>query len=386
EARGFQTVAQALNEQPSFGVPGASPEGFNQSSFGAGQSFVDFLGLGSQRTLTLVNGRRFVSSNTSSIFGPTGEGGSQVDLNIIPTKLVDRIETVAAIGAPIYGSDAIAGTINVILKRDYQGFDIDAQDGFSTHGDAPDRRIRLLAGHNFADGRGNITLAGEYDKSKGLLYTDRAVTASDDRYCDNLDNRRTANGSLVQVICTDERIPSISQYGIPIVGGYLPGFGADLDFPLSPQQSNLEFGDPSLNFSVSDASGNQLKFAPNGTLVPINFGQPTGPDDEFNLFSSGGNGFSLRDVENLLTDIKRYSAISELSYQLTDDVRFFGEGWFSVSQGRNLANQPSYNSAVFGPQGSQSGNLIIPLSNPFLSDAARTAIENAIANNPLSDQ
>ena len=162
EARGFQTVAQALNEQPSFGVPGASPVGFNQSGFGAGQSFVDFLGLGSQRTLTLVNGRRFVSSNTSSIFGPTGEGGSQVDLNVIPTKLVDRIETVAAIGAPIYGADAIAGTINVILKRDYQGFDLDGQNGFSTRGDAPDHRIRALAGHNFADGRGNITLHGEY--------------------------------------------------------------------------------------------------------------------------------------------------------------------------------------------------------------------------------
>lgn len=90
DARGYQTVAQALNELPAFGVPGASPVGFNQSSFGAGQSFVDFLGLGSQRTLTLVNGRRFVSGNTASIFGPTGSGGNQVDLNTIPTKLIDR--------------------------------------------------------------------------------------------------------------------------------------------------------------------------------------------------------------------------------------------------------------------------------------------------------
>ena len=382
EARGFQTVAQALNEQPSFGVPGASPVGFNQSGFGAGQSFVDFLGLGSQRTLTLVNGRRFVGSNTSSIFGPTGEGGSQVDLNIIPTKLVDRIETVAAIGAPIYGSDAIAGTINVILKRDYQGFDIDAQDGFSTHGDAPDRRIRLLAGHNFSDGRGNITIAGEYDSSKGLLYTDRAVTTFDDRFCSNRDDRRTANGSLVQVICPDERVPSIDPNGIPIVGG--ASFG--LDFPLSPQQSALFIGDPSLNFGVNDASGNQLKFDKNGTLIPIDFGKTVGPDTDFSVFTSGGNGFSLRDVENLLTDIKRYSAISEVSYQLTDSVRFFGEGWFSVSQGRNLANQPAYNSALFGPAGSRDGNLIMSLSNPFLSDAARTAIENSIENNPLSER
>jgi iron complex outermembrane receptor protein len=68
-----------------------------------------------------VNGRRFVSGNTASTFGLTGPGDSQVDLNTIPTKLIDWVETVAAIGAPIYGSDAIAGTINIILKKNYQG-------------------------------------------------------------------------------------------------------------------------------------------------------------------------------------------------------------------------------------------------------------------------
>ena len=381
DTRGFQTIAQALNELPSFGVPGASPVGFSQSGFGAGQSFVDFLGLGSQRTLTLVNGRRFVSSNTSSIFGPTGSGGNQVDLNTIPTKLVDRIETVAAIGAPIYGSDAIAGTINIILKRNFNGIDIDGQDGISSRGDAPDYRFRLLAGKNFAGGRGNITIAGEYDQSKGLLFTDRAVTNHDDRFCPNRQNLRAANGSRVRVICPNERVPSISPYGIPVVGG--GDFG--LDFSLSPQQSNLFFGDPTLNFGVVDPAGNQLKFAPNGSLIPIDFGNTVGPDSGFTVFSSGGNGFSLRDVENLLTDIKRYSVNSELSYQLTNDVRLFGEAWYSVSEGRNLASQPVYNTGLFGPPGSQDGNLIIPLSNPFLTPANRATILNSIANNPLSD-
>lgn len=382
DARGFQTVAQALNELPSFGVPGASPVGFNQSGFGAGQSFVDFLGLGSQRTLTLVNGRRFVSSNTSSIFGPTGAGGNQVDLNTIPTKLIDRVETVAAIGAPIYGSDAIAGTINIILKRDFDGFDIDAQSGFASRGDAPDFRVRALAGHNFADGRGNITVAGEYDKSKGLLFTDRSVTSNDLRFDSNRDGLRTANGSLVQVLYPDLRVPSISATGVPIVGGAIFG----LDFPLSPQQSNLIFGDPSLNFGVQDGSGNQLKFSNNGSLTPIDFGNTIGPDNGFNIFTSGGNGFSLRDVENLLTDLKRYSTNVDLSYQLTNDVRLFGEGWYSVSQGRNLANQPAYNTGLFDAPGTRDGNLIIPISNPFLTDAARAAIVNSINNNPLSDQ
>lgn len=166
EARGFETLGQALNEQPSFGVPGASPVG-GQSGFGQGQSFVNFLGLGSQRTLTLVNSKRFVSSNTASIFGPTG-AGSQVDLNVIPTKLVERIETIAVGGAPIYGADAISGTINVILKSNFEGLELDGQYGISTRGDAANYRFRGLAGTNFAGGRGNITIAGEYNRGEGL--------------------------------------------------------------------------------------------------------------------------------------------------------------------------------------------------------------------------
>lgn len=372
DTRGYQTVAQALNELPTFGVPGASPVGFNQSGFGAGQSFVNFLGLGSQRTLTLVNGRRFVSSNTSSIFGPTGAGGSQVDLNVIPTKLIERVETVAAIGAPIYGSDAIAGTINIILKRNYDGIDIDAQSGISERGDAPDYRVRLLAGRNFAGGRGNITIAGEYNVSKGLLFTDRSVTTLDGRF------EQSRSGTGPQVIYIDFRIPSVDPSGAPVVGG--GDFG--LDFPLSPQQAALVGGD----FNVRNAAGQSVRFGPDGSLIPIDFGTPIGPDDGFNIFTNGGNAYSLTSVENLLTDLKRYSANAQLSYDLTDKLRFFGEGWFSVSEGRNLASQPVYNTGLFDAAGTRDGNLIISLDNPFLSAAARTAIANSIINNENSDQ
>lgn len=372
DARGYQTVAQALNELPAFGVPGASPVGFNQSSFGAGQSFVDFLGLGSQRTLTLVNGRRFVSGNTASIFGPTGSGGNQVDLNTIPTKLIDRVETVAAIGAPIYGSDAIAGTINIILRRNYQGIDIDAQNGISERGDAQDHRVRLLAGYNFAGGRGNITVAGEYDQSNGLFFTDRRSTSSDDRF--GVTPSRTGS----QVIYTDERIPSVSPFGIPLVYDFIstaPG-----------AQSTYYIGNPGLNVGVVNGAGQQLRFDQNGNLIPINFGTLVGGAEGSSIFFSGGNGFSLRDVENLSTDIRRYSANMLASFEITPNIRLFGEAWYSVSQGRNLANQPVYNSGLFGSGGFRDGNLLIPLSNPFLSPAARAAIQASINSQPFSDQ
>lgn len=376
DTRGFSTVAEALNELPAFGVPGASPAGFNQSGFGAGQSFVDFLGLGSQRTLTLVNGRRFVSGNTGSIFGPTGSGGSQVDLNTIPTKMIDRVDVVAAIGAPIYGSDAIAGTINIILKKDFDGVDIDAQNAITTAGDGRQYRIRALVGKNFGGGRGNITVSGEYSDAKGLVFADRPFATSDNRF-----DNPAVPGPYKQVPYTNFRVPSIATTGIPLVGG--AAFG--LDFPLSPQQANLFLGDPTQSFGVIGANNSQLKFNPQGQLIPIDFGSTIGPAGGFNVFTSGGNGLNLRDLENLQTDLRLYNLTSTASYQLTDHVRLFGEGWYSVSQGRNLVTQPAYNSALFGAAGTRDGNLIVPLSNPFLTPAVRAAIVNSINNNPNSD-
>jgi outer membrane receptor for ferrienterochelin and colicin len=171
EARGITNVADALNEIPGFGV-GVTPEG-GQSSFGVGQNFVNRFGLGTTRTLTLVNGRRYVSSNAPTIFGPTG-GGGQVDLNVIPAILVDRTENIAIGGAPTYGSDAIAGTVNIILKRNFEGLEGRALSGITARGDNFRYNVSGIAGHNFAEGRGNITIAVSYDSVEGALQTARA--------------------------------------------------------------------------------------------------------------------------------------------------------------------------------------------------------------------
>ena len=116
EKSAFTNIADALTEIPAFGG-GIDPNGNQGANIGA--NFVDFLDLGTQRTLTVVNGRRFVSSDVSG-------GGLAVDFNIIPIALVERIDTIGVGGAPIYGSDAIAGTINVILKDDFEGLEATA--------------------------------------------------------------------------------------------------------------------------------------------------------------------------------------------------------------------------------------------------------------------
>ena len=380
EARGFETLGQALNEQPSFGIPGASPVGAGQAgSFGSGQNFVNFLGLGSQRTLVLVNGRRFIGSNTASIFGPTA-AGLQVDLNSINTKLVERVETIAIGGAPIYGSDAIAGTINVILKRDYEGFEIDAQYGLAEEGDAPNWRLRGIWGTSFADGRGNVTISGEYNEGAGLVYNDRPLTRLGRFYGD------CPEGSQFnQCLFDNRRIPAISESGIPTVGSEFIG----LNFPVSPEQMEfLIFGDPSLAFGVLDPSGNQVQFSPGGQFIPIDFGDPVGciPCGDFNIDFSGGNGFNIFNVLQLLTDTKRYNANILTQYNISDNVRLFAEGWYAYSKGTNLRNQPVYNSGLFDAAGTPDGPIIIDINNPFLTESQRELIQSNIDNNPLSDQ
>jgi len=386
EQRGFNNAADALNELPQFGIPGSSPVGAGQGgAFGTGQSFVNFLGLGSQRTLVLVNGRRFISSNTSSIFGPTS-AGEQVDLGQINTKLIDRIETIAIGGAPIYGSDAIAGTINVILKHDYQGFDVDAQNGISNEGDAHNWRIRGLAGRNFADGRGNITVSAEYNKGKGFTYNDRSVLRNAQFY--GLCN---AGSRFTQCLYPDgPRVNATLPGGVPLVGDA---------FGLSPLQLEQLFGVPpgtgslpGFTFGVSDANGSNLFFDNAGNLVPQDYGNEPGcvgdpacPPERFTLFSSGGNGFAyIRDTSQALSDTERYNANLVGHFDITDNVRLFAEGWFSHSKSTNLATQPEYNSGIFDAGGAPAGNLILSVNNPFLTPTQRQLIIDSIANN-LSD-
>lgn len=376
EQRGFVNAADALNELPQFGIPGSSPVGAAQGgAFGSGQSFVNFLGLGSQRTLVLVNGRRFVSSNSASIFGPTSAGG-QVDLGLINTKLIDRIETIAIGGAPIYGSDAIAGTINVILKNDYQGFDIDAQDGVAQRGDAHNYRFRALAGKNFLDGRANLTFSAEYNRGEGLTYRDRAVTANSMFYANC-----NPGSQFNQCLYPDgPRVHATPTGGVPLV--------FDI-FGLTPLQLD-QFGVPApVGPTLPD--GTPLFFDANGTLIPQVPGVNPGGDGNFSFFSSGGNGFSyIRDTSNLLTDTERWNANLVGHLDITNNIRLFAEGWYSHTKGTNLVTQPEYNSGAFCAAadlgvGSNCGNLVLSVDNPFLTAGQRAAIIDAI-NSGFSDQ
>src|SRR5690348_2892976 len=238
DERGYTNVSQALDEMPEFGVPPTSQQN-QQSAFSVGQSFVDLFSLGSQRTLTLVDGRRFVSSNTASLFGASSPG-SQVDFNVIPVQLIDHIDTVTVGGAPIYGADAIAGTVNVILKHDYQGLDLNAQSGISNQGDAFNFRLSALAGRNFAGGRGNVTAVVEFTKSNGLRGTDRPDFVNQGGF-----EAPATPGTFKQVWTPDPVVNQLSTSGVPYLDNffYTPGVPDNL-------------------IGITNAQGQPLAFAP----------------------------------------------------------------------------------------------------------------------------
>jgi iron complex outermembrane receptor protein len=181
KVRGFTNVADLLGQSPLFGG-NQTPLG-GQNGFTAGQNSVNLFDLGTQRTLTLVNGRRLVSGTSAGI------GGSQVDLNTIPAALVERIEIVPLTGAAQYGADAIAGTVNIILKDDYEGFEITAQYGDNENKNAGSFQVSTLAGGNFADGRGNIVFGVEYTDDKGLLACDQDFLCNGSNDLDNARGR-----------------------------------------------------------------------------------------------------------------------------------------------------------------------------------------------------
>lgn len=130
----------------------------------AGINALDLRGLGTARTLVLVNGRRHVSGNP---------GTFSVDTNTIPNDLVERVDVVTGGNAGIYGSDAVSGVVNFVLKQDFDGLELRAQSGVTSRNDRGSYLISGIFGKNFAEGRGNIAIAAEYAYSEQLLFSDR---------------------------------------------------------------------------------------------------------------------------------------------------------------------------------------------------------------------
>ena len=161
--QGQNNLGDSLNDLPSLRST------FSQQNSGrfigtAGENFLDLRGLGTSRTLVLVNGRRHVTSSA---------GDFTVDVNTIPVDLLERVDVVTGGQSAVYGSDAIAGVVNFVLMRNFDGVRVRGQGGVSTYGDRGNYFASLTAGHNFADGRANIAVALEYAHAEPVYVADR---------------------------------------------------------------------------------------------------------------------------------------------------------------------------------------------------------------------
>ena len=167
-ASGATNVQELLLQNPTMGTPAISRTNSNFSTASAGVATVDLRNLGTARTLVLVNGRRFVSGVP---------GSSAVDLNAIPTDFIERIDIMTGGASATYGSDAVAGVVNIITKRSFNGVIADVQAGKSAKGDDDKRKLGLTFGTSNED---NFIMGHlGYSRQGAVMSRDRAASAVD---------------------------------------------------------------------------------------------------------------------------------------------------------------------------------------------------------------
>ena len=332
--RGYVSAAQALNQEPSINNQLAQASGSGSTS-GNGVQAPSLFGLGVGRTLTLVNGRRMVTT-------ASGLGDAQVDSNIIPVGLLDRVEIVQGGGAAVYGSDAIAGVVNYVLRKDFQGVELDAQNSITGRGDYPIRSARVTAGTNFGGGRGNIAANVEYSDTATLAFDSRPRTQLGRLTVSNPANTSTTDGIPATRELFDARFWEFNTNGVIFKS---PGPVASL------------------------LLGSQ--FQPDGSLATYNTGTLAGVP-----FASGGDGFPYSKlVGTLRTGIERVTGNVIGHYDITDALTLSTELLYAHT--RAIAGNQILSNSVIGSSATGAGAIAFTRTNPFLSASTVAALSAA---------
>jgi outer membrane receptor protein involved in Fe transport len=160
---GLPSLEETLNQMPQV-IPDF---GRSSNNPGDGTARINLRGMGSGRTLVLLNGRRVAPSGV----------GSAIDVNTLPQALMDRVEIITGGATTVYGSDAVAGVVNFITRDDFSGLSIDAGTSVTAENDANTYDLNLAFGQNFANGRGNITAYAGYQDRESLFAGERELTS-----------------------------------------------------------------------------------------------------------------------------------------------------------------------------------------------------------------
>ena len=309
---GTVNVSDILRLLPSVGSSVLSSTNSNFLVSGQGVNSINLRNLGDQRTLVLVNGRRFT---------PGVAGSSIVDFNMIPTDFVDHIEVITGGASAIYGSDALAGVVNVIYKKDFSGILTHFQGGATDQRDDARYLASLTAGDTLAEGRGHFMLNLSWDKDEGLKSSQRAISAVDD-----------------QVTNTGFTKPAYSSFA------------------------------PQGRFDYSDAMGNF------DNVFTFN------PDNSLKSGFPSSYGFNRNAYRRISIPIDRGLVATSMDYDLSESQHFYSEVTYGVTHAHAqiepfaLASNLFANSVYGGASDPVTGAAIgVPITNAYLQTMPQLA-------------
>jgi outer membrane receptor protein involved in Fe transport len=323
---GTVNVEQLLNTMPQL-IPATTAFSNNP---GNGAATLDLRGLGTTRTMILVNNRRYMFFDANQI----------TDVNTIPSALIESTEVVTGGASAVYGSDAVAGVVNFKLKQNFQGIELSGQYDITSRGDADRANIDLTMGGNFADGRGNVVLF--------MNYFDRDPVFQDARnFSTNaLIDDEDANGNPALVPGGSASVPN---------GRFTGPNAGDVNQALRP----------GLITALNNANLGSL-----GGLgfLPDNSGRNATP------FNNPGDLFNYAPDNFLQLPQERWLIGTMASFDINDKIEAYAEGTFANNRvDSELAPTPI------------TGNFLFNVNNPFLSPAMQEVLrQNDLAEGTIT--
>lgn len=316
-------VADLVNELPSLRTT-QSPANSNFSEQEAGTNFLDLRGLGINRTLVLVDGRRQVAGRP---------GSAALDTNTIPASLVERVEIITGGASAVYGADAVSGVVNFIMKDDFEGLQFDFQSGRSDRGDGESYQLSITGGANFEDQRGNVYFNLTQDETGKVVGIDRDYANQRIRFASNPANTGPNDGIPDQIL--------FSNTG----------------FVGTPPSGQVQFPNGSGGTYLGEGFGGPFTFDASGNLVS----QDTGLLVEPYLSVGGNNAGNLSENDLLQVPVKRRLLTSGLTYDINDYVTFFANGKYAKTEAQT-AQQTSFTLPGVEP-------IYITSDNPYVPQA-----------------
>lgn len=347
-----------------------------------GLSLLNLRDLGTARTLTLVDGRRHVGSNGA---------GLSVDVDTIPRLLIQNVEVITGANSALYGADAVSGVVNFVLRRDFEGLEVDgtvAQINQSSKvGGDLNRRLSLLAGKNFFDGRLNIYGSAEYEKNDEVLDSD--VDWRKKAYV--LLNRDTdVSNTLPDGVFDNILLRNVRTLSIGPVGG-ITVLSTQTRPSTNPNDPDIPFQSCPAGSSTAAMSANCFSPEPFNSFIYDSSGAARAPsfgayrdENGFTRVSNvGGDGLNPNTDFSQASRLPRsenYRFQSGVNFDLTENIQLFGEAKYvkekTYDGGQatffDIGILPLAPNAVGGLFGTSSFN--IGLDNAYLPTNVRNAI------------